>query len=123
MVRKTRSPASPTKAQLKVEVTALRKKVARLGRERARHQRAEEGLRQRATQCRQALAERKRTTHTFLDDVMQSLFAVGVQLEACTQLLETNPRRAGHEDTQSVRQLNDVIRRVRSFMAGLQLRT
>lgn len=81
--------------------------------------RAEEKLRQRERDLRKALEERQRLSQDLHDDILQSLYAVGLNLEACKPLQKQDPRRAGKTLDRAVAQLNAVMREIRSFIAGL----
>ncbi len=81
--------------------------------------RAEETLRQRERDLRTALEERQRLSQDLHDDILQSLYAVGLNLEACKPPRKQDPRRARKTLDRAVAQLNDVMREIRSFITGL----
>ncbi len=82
--------------------------------------RMEEALRQREHDLRTAIEERARISQDLHDGILQSLFAVGLGLEASHALLSPGSRKvAGPRLDQAIGELNRVIREVRSFIAGL----
>ena len=82
--------------------------------------RMEEVLRQREHDLRAAIEERERISQDLHDGILQSLFAVGLGLEASHALMSPGSRKAaGPRLDQAIGQLNRVIREVRSFIAGL----
>jgi signal transduction histidine kinase len=80
----------------------------------------EEALRQREQDLQTALAERERISQELHDGLLQSLYAVGLGLEACRSLMKRDSKRAAHTLEQAVGQLNAVMREVRNFIAGLE---
>lgn len=80
----------------------------------------EEALRQREQDLQTALAERERISQELHDGLLQSLYAVGLGLEACRSLMKRDSKRAAHTLEQAVSQLNAVMREVRNFIAGLE---
>jgi PAS domain S-box-containing protein len=82
--------------------------------------RAEEALRLSNRAVRQAFEERERLSQDLHDNLLQSLYAVGMGLELTKQKLrrisQTNVKRLD----KSVAQLNAVIREVRNFIPGMQ---
>jgi PAS domain S-box-containing protein len=82
--------------------------------------RMEEALRQRERDLRAALDERVRISQDLHDGILQSLFAVGLALESAK--LTMSPRNLRTSRTslnQAIDQLNDVMREIRNFIAGL----
>ena len=82
--------------------------------------RMEETLRQRERALRAAIEERERISQDLHDGILQSLFAVGLALESAQ--LTMPPRNLKVSRTslnQAIDQLNDVMREIRNFIAGL----
>jgi PAS domain S-box-containing protein len=79
--------------------------------------RAEEALRRSEQAVRQAFEDRERLSQDLHDNLLQSLYAVGMGLELTSQRIQrisrTNAKRLEH----SVGQLNHVIREVRTFIS------
>jgi PAS domain S-box-containing protein len=91
--------------------------------------RAEEALRQRERDLQHAMEERARISQDLHDGILQSLYAVGLGLEACKPLLKQQQQQQQRKKTtanlslaldQAIRQLNQVMRQVRNFIAGLE---
>jgi PAS domain S-box-containing protein len=82
--------------------------------------RMEEMLRQRERDLRAALDERERISQDLHDGILQSLFAVGLNLEVTKSLMPPKTRKAsGASLNKAIDQLNLVMREVRNFIAGL----
>jgi PAS domain S-box-containing protein len=83
--------------------------------------RVEETLRQREDDLRAALAERERISEDLHDGILQSLYAVGLGLEACKSLQQSKKaaKAIAQALDQAVGQLNAVMGEVRNFIAGL----
>lgn len=80
----------------------------------------EETLRQRERALRAAIEERERISQDLHDGILQSLFAVGLAIEAGKlMLLPTARKTSGASLNQAIDQLNDVMREIRNFIAGL----
>ncbi|MBD0315091.1 MAG: PAS domain S-box protein [Nitrospiraceae bacterium] len=82
---------------------------------------AEEALLAREQDLRHAMEERERLSQDLHDGILQSLYAVGLGLEACKPLIGAHP----HEQAltameQAIAQLNQVMAEVRNFIAGLE---
>jgi PAS domain S-box-containing protein len=75
------------------------------------------------TDRKQALADRERISQDLHDNILQSLYAVGMQLEAGKLLAGKAPRKAKQHVTQAIRQLNHLVLDVRQFITGLTRRT
>ncbi|HEX7766455.1 MAG TPA: PAS domain S-box protein, partial [Nitrospira sp.] len=74
------------------------------------------------TDRKQALAERERISQDLHDNILQSLYAVGMQLEAGKLLTGKAPRKSKQHVTQAIRQLNHLVLEVRQFITGLTRR-
>ena len=82
--------------------------------------RAEEVLRQRERDLQAALQERERISQDLHDGILQSLFAVGLALESAKLTMPPrNLKMSRASLNQSIDQLNDVMREIRNFIAGL----
>ena len=69
-----------------------------------------------------ALAEeRERLFQDMHDGCIQSIYAVGLNLEACMRLGDANPRMAREITAEAIASLNLVIQELRSFIAGHRL--
>ncbi|MEI8014742.1 MAG: PAS domain-containing protein [Nitrospira sp.] len=80
----------------------------------------EETLRQRERALRAAIEERERISQDLHDGILQSLFAVGLAIEAGKLMLPPTARKtSGASLNQAIDQLNDVMREIRNFIAGL----
>lgn len=83
--------------------------------------RIEEALRQRERDLRAALEERERISQDLHDGILQSLYAVGLGLEACKPLMtHRHYKKAVATMTEAIGQLNHVMSEVRNFIAGLE---
>jgi PAS domain S-box-containing protein len=82
--------------------------------------RAEEALRRSETAVRQAFEERERLSQDLHDNLLQSLYAVGMGLELTKQRIQRTSRTNAKRLEQSVSQLNHVIREVRTFISQVQ---
>jgi PAS domain S-box-containing protein len=82
--------------------------------------RMEEALRQRERDLRAAVEERERISEDLHDGILQSLFAVGLTLEATKSMMSPRNRKAsGPPLDQAIDQLNRVMHEIRNFIAGL----
>ena len=81
----------------------------------------EEALRQRERDLRAAIDERERISQDLHDGILQSLYAVGLGLEACRPLMtHRHYKKAVATMGEAIGQLNYVMREVRNFIAGLE---
>ena len=55
------------------------------------------------------------------DGCIQSIYAVGLNLEACMRMIETNPKKAGEMIAHATASLSLVIQELRSFITGRKL--
>jgi len=82
--------------------------------------RMEDALRQQQQELRAAIKERERISHDLHDGILQSLFAVGLSLEASKSTLSPRSRTTtGPPLEQAIDQLNCVMNEVRNFITGL----
>lgn len=65
------------------------------------------------------LDTRERLAHDLHDGILQSLFAIGLGLEACKRDISENPGRAAAVLTQDIGALNSAMQEVRTFMTEL----
>jgi PAS domain S-box-containing protein len=82
--------------------------------------RAEEALRRSELAVRQAFEERERLSQDLHDNLLQSLYAVGMGLELTKQRIQRISRTNAKRLEESVAQLNHVIREVRAFISHVQ---
>ena len=86
--------------------------------------RMEEMLLQRERDLHAALQERERISQDLHDGILQSLYAVGLGLEACKPMIRQQPDQNMGKLTamlnQGIGQLNHVMGEVRNFIAGLE---
>ena len=86
--------------------------------------RMEEMLLQRERDLQAALQERERISQDLHDGILQSLYAVGLGLEACKPMIRQQPDQNMGKLTamlnQGIVQLNHVMGEVRNFIAGLE---
>ncbi|MBX3349083.1 MAG: PAS domain S-box protein [Nitrospira sp.] len=86
--------------------------------------RMEEMLLQRERDLHAALQERERISQDLHDGILQSLYAVGLGLEACKPMIRQQPDQNAGKLTsmlnQGIGQLNHVMGEVRNFIAGLE---
>jgi PAS domain S-box-containing protein len=75
------------------------------------------------TERKQALADRERLSQDLHDNILQSLYAVGMQLEAGKLLAGKAPRKSKQHVGQAIGQLNHLVNEVRQFISGLTRRT
>jgi signal transduction histidine kinase len=80
---------------------------------------AEHTLRRSEQQLRQALDERERMAEDLHDGVIQSVFAIGLNLERCRRLVATAPQESMTQLGSSIADLKRVIRDLRSYLVGL----
>ena len=86
----------------------------------AERKRMEEALRQRERDLRAAVEERERISQDLHDGILQSLFAMGLTLEAAKSMLSPRNRQTLSPSIDHViDQLNRVMQEIRNFIAGL----
>ena len=82
--------------------------------------RMEDALRMRERELYAALQERERISQDLHDGILQSLFAVGLNLEVAKSLMPPKTRKtSGASLDKAIDQLNGVMREVRTFIAGV----
>ncbi|MGC3960974.1 MAG: sensor histidine kinase [Verrucomicrobiota bacterium] len=77
-------------------------------------------MRQSEQQLRRSLEERERIGRDLHDDIIQSIYAAGLSLEDSRRLLRQSPDQAETRLGAAIHTLNDTIRGVRGFIAGLE---
>lgn len=78
--------------------------------------RAEEALRRSEEQLRLALEERERLSQDLHDNIIQTIYAIGMELEECQHLMTEDETVAIKKLRHAVAQLNLVIRDVRNYI-------
>jgi signal transduction histidine kinase len=81
---------------------------------------AEEALRASEMRLRQSLEDRVRLGQDLHDGIIQSIYAIGLNLGECQKLLGEEPQEAAQRLGKSITDLNAVIREVRHFIGGLE---
>ncbi len=76
----------------------------------------EEELRLSEQQLQSALAQRVQVNRDLHDDVLQSIYAVGLTLESIRRAIDTNSAVAQERITNAIGQLNDIMRNVRLYI-------
>ena len=80
---------------------------------------AEEALQESERRRHLVLEDRERLSRDLHDHIVQAIYAIGMQLEACQQrLLYGNPKEAAPQLTHSIGGLNGVMRDVRHYISG-----
>ncbi len=80
---------------------------------------AEQALAHRERDLRAALEEREQVSQDLHDGILQSLYAVGLSLDAASRLMDVSSRRAKRELAGAISQLNRTLQEIRSFITGL----
>jgi len=75
------------------------------------------------TEQKLAMEERERLSQDLHDNILQSLYAVGMQLEAAKLVMGKSPRQSKAHMTQAIDQLNHLMLDVRQFITLLTQRT
>lgn len=86
----------------------------------ARTLNAQETLRQSEGRLRQMLGERERMAEDLHDSTIQSLFAIGLNLERCQRLVSSTHQEVGTQLGAAVNGLKAVIRDLRGYIIGMQ---
>jgi signal transduction histidine kinase len=81
---------------------------------------AKETLRHSEEQLRQALDERERMAQDLHDSTIQSLFAIGLDLERSQRLVPARPQEVVTQLGAAITGLNSVIRDLRGYILGLE---
>jgi signal transduction histidine kinase len=92
---------------------------AELSRERDVRRRAEEDAKLKQQLLTQSLDEKIRLGQDLHDGIIQSLYATGLTLETVRALVKSNPEEADRRLEQTRANLNEAIRDVRAYIAGL----
>ena len=77
-------------------------------------------MRQSEQQLRRSMEERERIGRDLHDDIIQSIYAVGLNLEDCRRVIRETPQQAEARLVSAISVLNTTIRSVRGFLAGLE---
>ncbi len=77
-------------------------------------------MRQGEQQLRRSVEERERIGRDLHDDIIQSIYAVGLGLEDCRRVVRQSPEQAEPRLAAAIHSLNNTIRSVRGFIAGLE---
>lgn len=79
---------------------------------------AEQALRESKCRLRLAFEDRERLSRDLHDNIIQRIYAVGMQLEACQRPPHNDPKAVTRQMAHAVRGLNGVIRDVRGYISG-----
>lgn len=80
---------------------------------------AEQALRENKRRLRLAFEDRERLSRDLHDNIIQAIYAIGMQLEACQRLPRDDPKGvADRQLAHAIRGLNGVIRDVRGYITG-----
>jgi len=71
-------------------------------------------------QLRRSMEERDRMGRDLHDDIIQSIYSVGLILEDCRRVVRQSPQKAEARVASAIDTLNNTIRSVRGFLAGLE---
>jgi PAS domain S-box-containing protein len=82
--------------------------------------RAEEALQESEQRLRRSLEERVQLGRDLHDGIIQSIYAIGLGLQECRNLLKKDPALAEARLTRAIADSNAVIRDVRNFIVGLE---
>ena len=77
-------------------------------------------MRQSEQQLRRSMEEREGIGRDLHDDIIQSIYAVGLNLEDCRRIIRQTPEQAESRLAAAIHTLNNTIRSVRGFIAGLE---
>jgi PAS domain S-box-containing protein len=99
--------------------------ISKIARDITARKQAEETIRQRERDLRAAAKERERISEDLHDDILQSIFAVGLGLESCRMLVSKPPRKKAAAPllaalNRAIGRLNHVMTDVRNFIAGIK---
>lgn len=79
-----------------------------------------ESLRKSEEQRQQIVEERERLSRDLHDNIVQTIYAIGMRLEECKRLVRNNPNEVTAQLAQVIDGLNSVIRDVRQYITGSQ---
>ena len=79
---------------------------------------AEQALRENKCRLRLAFEDRERLSRDLHDNIIQAIYAIGMQLEACQRRPRDDPKDAARQLAHAIRGLNGVIRDVRGYISG-----
>jgi PAS domain S-box-containing protein len=82
--------------------------------------RAEEALQESERRLRRSLEEREQLGRDLHDGIIQSIYAIGLGLQECRNLIKLDPALAEARLTRAIADSNAVIRDVRNFIVGLE---
>jgi len=77
-------------------------------------------MRQSEQQLRRSMEERERIARDLHDDIFQSIYAVGLNLENCRRVVHNSPDQAEVRLNSAIELLNSSMRHVRGFLSGLE---
>lgn len=81
----------------------------------------ERALRESEDDLRRLLREREQLSWDLHDNIIQTICAIGMELEECRHVIRETPEVVGNQLTRSIANLNVVIRDVRSHLTGQEL--
>ena len=76
----------------------------------------EDALRESEQRLRQAFEDRDRLSQDLHDHVIQSIYAIGLALEPCVDLVDKDPQAAAHKLQKGIADLNAVITQLRDYV-------
>lgn len=79
---------------------------------------AEQALRENKRRLRLAFEDRERLSRDLHDNIIQAIYAIGMQMEACQRLPRDDPKDVARQLAHAIRGLNGVIRDVRGYISG-----
>lgn len=79
---------------------------------------AEQALHESKRRLRLAFEDRERLSRDLHDNIIQAIYAIGMQLEACQRLPRDDPKDVARQLAHAIRGLNGVIRDVRGYISG-----
>jgi signal transduction histidine kinase len=77
-------------------------------------------MHQNEQQLRRSMEERERIGRDLHDDIIQSIYAVGLNLEDCRRVVRQSPQQSEARLTSAIETLNSAMGNVRGFLAGLE---
>jgi PAS domain S-box-containing protein len=80
--------------------------------------RAEEALVASQQRLHQLIEERERLSRNLHDNIIQSIYGIGMQLETCQRQLHDHPKDVAVHLVETIGSLNDVIREVRRYISN-----